>query len=100
MNRKRFLSHPMKPFEISADRSTDQIVAEMASTAYQGRRLGEAFEIWSRMLKKRQIVIWMGLGSLFDQKRFLSIDPIYPGLLCALLFYIFDGYLFSRGTEK
>ena len=62
MNRQRFLSHPMKPFEISAERSTDQIVAEMASTAFQGRRLGEAFEIWSRMLKKRQIVIWMGLA--------------------------------------
>jgi deoxyhypusine synthase len=34
----------------------------MASTAFQGRRLGEAFEIWTRMLKKRQIVIWMGIA--------------------------------------
>jgi len=34
----------------------------MASTAFQGRRLGEAFEIWTRMLKKRQIVIWMGIS--------------------------------------
>ena len=38
------------------------MVAEMAFTAFQGRRLGEAFEIWARMLKKRQIVIWMGIA--------------------------------------
>jgi len=62
MSRQRFLSHPMKPFEVSASRTTDQLIAEMASTAFQGRRLGEAFEIWSRMLKKRQIVIWMGVA--------------------------------------
>jgi len=62
MSRKRFLSHPTKLFEISTDRTADQLVTEMASTAFQGRRLGEAFEIWSRMLKKRQIVIWMGLA--------------------------------------
>jgi deoxyhypusine synthase len=34
----------------------------MTSTAFQGRRLGEAFEIWTRMLKKRQIVIWIGIA--------------------------------------
>jgi deoxyhypusine synthase len=62
MSRVRFLSHPMKPFELSTSRTADQLVTEMASTAFQGRRLGEAFEIWARMLKKRQIVIWMGLA--------------------------------------
>ncbi len=62
MSRKRFLTHPTKLLEISPDRTTDQLVTEMASTAFQGRRLGEAFEIWARMLKKRQIVIWMGLA--------------------------------------
>lgn len=62
MGRQSYLSHPTKPFEASANRTVDQLVAEMASTAFQGRRLGEAFEIWTRMLKKRQIVIWMGIA--------------------------------------
>jgi deoxyhypusine synthase len=52
----------MKPFEISTSATVDQLVAEMASTAFQGRTFGEAFEIWTRMLKKRQIVIWMGIA--------------------------------------
>ncbi len=52
----------MKPFEVSVGRTTDQIVSEMALTAFQGRTLGEAYEIWARMLKKRHIVIWMGIA--------------------------------------
>jgi len=62
MSRQRFLSHPTEPIDISAGRTTDQLMLDMASTAFQGRRLGEAFEIWARMLKKRQIVIWMGVA--------------------------------------
>ncbi|HXZ98454.1 MAG TPA: deoxyhypusine synthase family protein [Candidatus Acidoferrum sp.] len=62
MNRQRYLRHPTKLFEISADKTTDQLISEMTSTAFQGRRLGEAFEIWTRMLKKRQIVIWIGIA--------------------------------------
>ena len=62
MSRQRFLRHPTKLFEVSAGKTMDQIVSEMAATAFQGRRLGEAFEIWTRMLKKRQIVIWLGIA--------------------------------------
>ena len=62
MSRQRLLRHPTKPFEVSAGKTTDQIISEMAATAFQGRRLGEAFEIWARMLKKRQMVIWMGIA--------------------------------------
>src|SRR3990170_4638383 len=62
MSRQRFLRHPTKLFEVSAGKTTDQMISEMAGTAFQGRRLGEAFEIWARMLKKRQIVIWMGIA--------------------------------------
>jgi deoxyhypusine synthase len=34
----------------------------MALTGFQGRKLGEAAEAWTSMLKKREIVIWMGLA--------------------------------------
>jgi len=62
MSRQRFLTHPTQPIDISTGTTADQLMVEMASTAFQGRRLGEAFEIWARMLKKRQIVIWMGVA--------------------------------------
>ncbi len=34
----------------------------MALTGFQGRKLGEAAEVWTAMLKKREIVIWMGVA--------------------------------------
>jgi deoxyhypusine synthase len=37
-------------------------VGEMALTGFQGRKLGEAADAWTAMLKKREIVIWMGVA--------------------------------------
>jgi len=34
----------------------------MSLTGFQGRKLGEAADIWTAMLKKRELVIWMGLA--------------------------------------
>lgn len=34
----------------------------MALTGFQGRKLGEAADAWTAMLKKREIVIWMGVA--------------------------------------
>ena len=34
----------------------------MAFTGFQGRKLGEAAELWTTMLKKREMVIWLGLA--------------------------------------
>jgi deoxyhypusine synthase len=34
----------------------------MSSTGFQGRKLGEAAEVWTMMLKKREMVIWLGLA--------------------------------------
>jgi len=62
MNRQRFLRHPTEPFQATSGRTVDQLLGQMSETAFQGRKLGEAFEIWSRMLKKRQIVIWLGIA--------------------------------------
>jgi SSS family solute:Na+ symporter len=36
------------------------------------------------------VVIWMLLGYLSGNSRYLGIDPIYPGLLISILIYIFD----------
>lgn len=34
----------------------------MALTGFQGRKLGEAADVWTAMLKKREMVIWMGVA--------------------------------------
>jgi hypothetical protein len=60
--------------------------------------LASSFSVKWRM--SREAAFWMGLGSLFDQERFLNIDPIYPGLFCSILFFIFDRYLFSHNSYK
>jgi len=62
MSRQRFLRHPTEPPQVASGRTVDQLMEQMTATAFQGRKLGEAFDVWSRMLKKRQIVIWVGIA--------------------------------------
>jgi deoxyhypusine synthase len=44
------------------EKSVSQLLAEMAKTAYQGRKLGEAVEVWEAMLKEKDLTIIMGLA--------------------------------------
>jgi len=47
------------------ERSVSQLLADMAKTAFQGRKLGETVEVWEKMLKEEGLTIIMGLaGSL------------------------------------
>ncbi len=47
------------------EKSVSQLLADMARTAYQGRKLGEAVDVWEAMLKEKDLTIIMGLsGSL------------------------------------
>jgi deoxyhypusine synthase len=59
---KKLLRKPTIPIPVSSGKSLDELVFEMKHSAFQGRKLGEAVEIWSKMLKKRQIIIWLGLA--------------------------------------
>jgi len=43
-------------------KSVSQLLAEMARTAYQGRKLGEAVDVWEAMLKEKDLTIIMGLS--------------------------------------
>lgn len=46
-------------------KTISQLLAEMAKTAFQGRKLGETVEIWEEMLKEKDLTVIMGLaGSL------------------------------------
>jgi len=47
------------------EKSVSELVSEMKKTAFQGRKLGEAVEVWEEMLKEKDLTILMGLaGSL------------------------------------
>jgi len=52
---------PTEPIEVSSKSFSDLLLA-MAKTGFQGRKLGEAFEIWLEMLQEDKITILMGLS--------------------------------------
>jgi deoxyhypusine synthase len=44
------------------EKSISQLLAEMSRTAFQGRKLGEAVEVWEAMLKEKDLTIIMGFS--------------------------------------
>ncbi|MCJ7424299.1 deoxyhypusine synthase [Candidatus Bathyarchaeota archaeon] len=44
------------------EKSISQLLSEMSKTAYQGRKLGEAVEVWEAMLKEKDLAIIMGFS--------------------------------------
>jgi deoxyhypusine synthase len=47
------------------EKSVSKLLEEMSRTAYQGRKLGEAVDVWEAMLKEKNLTIVMGFsGSL------------------------------------
>lgn len=64
MTKDIYLKKRVKSIEVKK-RSISELLAEMAETAFQGRRLGEVVEVWEEMLKEEDLTIVMGLaGSL------------------------------------
>ena len=59
---KKFLKLPTEPIEVWPDKKISQLTEEMLSTGFQGRKLAEALQLWSKMLKRKNIVIWLGLA--------------------------------------
>jgi deoxyhypusine synthase len=43
-------------------KSISELLAEMSRTAYQGRKLGEAVEVWEEMLEQKDLTIIMGFS--------------------------------------
>src|SRR4030043_1971212 len=44
------------------EKRVSDLLAEMGKTAYQGRKLGEAVEVWEAMLKEPGLTIVMGFA--------------------------------------
>lgn len=41
-------------------KTVNELLSEMAKTAYQGRKLGEAVDVWEKMVKEKDLTIVMG----------------------------------------
>jgi len=57
----KFLKHATIPIEVWPEKKISELAKDMTMTGFQGKNLGLAVEIWARMLKKRNILIWFGL---------------------------------------
>jgi deoxyhypusine synthase len=55
------LKRKVKAIEVRR-KSVSELLAEMSRTAYQGRKLGEAVEVWEAMLKEKDLTIIMGFS--------------------------------------
>ncbi|MBM4400840.1 MAG: deoxyhypusine synthase [Crenarchaeota archaeon] len=51
----------LEPIRVK-EKSISQLLAEMSRTAYQGRKLGEAVDVWENMLKEKDLTIVMGFA--------------------------------------
>ena len=56
-----YFNKKLEPIKVE-EKSVSQLLKEMSRTAYQGRRLGEAVEIWEKMLNDPDLTIIMGLA--------------------------------------
>jgi deoxyhypusine synthase len=59
--KKKILSVPTQPFDPVGAATPTQILERMQETAFQGKQLGLAFEVWRQMLKDR-CTIMMGMS--------------------------------------
>jgi len=62
LDREQVLRRPTRPVEIHPEKTISQLLSDMSLTGFQGRKLGEAADVWTSMLKKRNLVIWLGLA--------------------------------------
>jgi len=56
-----FLKQKTKPIEIKKQLTSD-LVENLASAGFQGRKLGEITKIWREMIKEKEITIWLGIS--------------------------------------
>ena len=59
--RKSFLNKKVKAIEVE-EKKISQLLNEMGNTAYQGRKLGEAVDVWESMVRDKDLTIVLGLS--------------------------------------
>ncbi|MGB9778514.1 MAG: deoxyhypusine synthase family protein, partial [Candidatus Bathyarchaeales archaeon] len=56
-----YFERKVEPIEVR-EKTISELLTEMSKTAYQGRKLGEAVEVWEAMLKEKDLTIIMGFA--------------------------------------
>ena len=56
-----YFNKKLEPIKVK-EKSISQLLAEMSRTAYQGRKLGEAVDVWENMVKEKDLTILMGFA--------------------------------------
>ena len=57
--RESYFTKKLEPIMVK-EKSISQLLAEMSRTAYQGRKLGEAVDVWEKMVDDKDVTIVMG----------------------------------------
>jgi deoxyhypusine synthase len=57
-----YFQKKLEPIKVTKQKPISQLLREMGKTAYQGRKLGEAVDVWENMVKEKDIVIAMGFA--------------------------------------
>ncbi len=62
MSNDSYFSKKLEPIKVTKQKPISQLLKEMGKTAYQGRKLGEAVDVWENMIKEKDTVIAMGFA--------------------------------------
>ncbi|MBI5643666.1 MAG: deoxyhypusine synthase [Deltaproteobacteria bacterium] len=63
-DRKKYLKKTVKPVEIKAGAGVEDLVRRMGDTAFQGRNLSAAVDIWEEMLKTKTTIFFGLAGAM------------------------------------
>lgn len=63
-DREAWLQRPVQPFEINPGDTASDLLRKMGETAFQGRNLGRAADIWDQMLAGRTAIIFALSGAM------------------------------------
>ena len=61
MIKRNVLWKKTKPIEIKKQKISD-LAENLSLTGFQARKLGEAIKIWQKILKEKEITIWLGIS--------------------------------------
>ena len=54
-----YFNKKLEPIKVKP-KTVNELLTEMSKTAYQGRKLGEAVDVWENMVKEKDLTIAMG----------------------------------------
>jgi len=90
--RKELLKNKVVDIKATTNKTISKLLEEMALTGFQGRTLGRAFKIWTKMCKEENMTIILGLsGSLATAGQ--------SALICQMIDQGFIDMIVSTGAQ-